>query len=123
MNMDAASVFLNLAWLVPLSVFAWFLVLPGDGPAYRCLVWWPAAAVVIVTLGAYIGAAVAIAFDETLRLAPISWVERPLFAAQAIVACAVIGGGWSYGAACFVAKLLRRFGWTTPPRQLMGTHS
>lgn len=119
--MNTTSVLMNLAGLAPLSVLAWFLVLPSNGPVYRRAVWWPIAAVVIVPLGGYLGVAVAAAFNEQLMLPAFSWVERPIFAAQAVVTCAVIGGGWSYGVACLVAKVLRRWGWTNLPRQLLGT--
>lgn len=121
--MNASSVFMNLATLVPLAVLSWFLVLPAKGPAYRRLVWWPVAAVVIVPLGGYLGAAVGVAFDEPLQLAPFSWVERPFFAARVIATCAVVGGGFSFGVACLVAKQLHRMGWANPPCQLVGPHS
>lgn len=119
--MNTPSVLMHLAGLVPLSVLAWFLVLPSSGPVYRRAAWWPIAAVVFVPLGAGLGVAVAAAFNEPLMLPAISWIEQPVFAAQAVVTCAVIGGGWSYGMACVVAKVLRQWGWTNLPRQLLGT--
>ncbi|APP78119.1 hypothetical protein BJD12_22555 (plasmid) [Xanthomonas vesicatoria ATCC 35937] len=122
-NMDATSVFMHLATLAPLGVLVWFLVLPTNGAFYSRVVCWPRAAVVFVPLGGYIGATVGVAFDEPLRLAPFSWVERPLFAAKVYATCAVVGGGWSYGVACLVAKLLHRLGVPNLPRQLVGTNS
>lgn len=121
--MDATSVIVNLAGLVPLAVTAWFLVLPCSGSVYRRLIWWPVAAIAFVALGGYLGAAVGAAFDESLRLAAFSWIERPLFAAKVIATCALVGRGFSFGVACLVARVLHRFGWTYLPRQLVGAHS
>lgn len=117
------TVFLNLAALVPLSVLAWFLVLPVNGAARSRWVLWPLAAIVIVPLGAYLGAAVGIAFGEPLQLAPFSWVDQPFFAARVIVVCAVVGGGFSFGVATLVAKSLQRMGWTNLPRLLVSARN
>lgn len=108
-KMDSIPVVARLACLTSLAVLAWHLVIPEKGESFiRRLFWWPLAALVIVPLGAELASAVALAFDEPLRLAPFSWVDRPLYAAQVITACAVVGGGWSYGVACLSAALLSR---------------
>lgn len=122
--MNLTLVAANLAGLVPLAVFAWFLVLPRKGESFFSRIfWWPLAAVVIVPLGGFLAAAVGLAFDEPLRLATFSWVDRPLFAIQVIAACAVVGAGWSYGVAFLVAKLLVHLGWIDLPPQNWGKNS
>jgi len=123
-SMDTSAVAANLAGLAPLSVLAWFLVLPRKGESRLSRIgWWPLAAVVIVPLGGFLAAAVGLAFDEPLRLAPFSWIDRPLFAIKVITACAVVGAGWSYGMACLLAKVLHRHGWTIIPPNLLGSTS
>lgn len=121
--MDSTSIAANLAGLVPLAVLAWFLVLPRKFESiFSRIFLWPLAAVVIVPLGGYLAAAVGLAFEEPLRLAPFSWVDRPLFAIKVITACAVVGAGWSYCVALLVAKLLGDLGWTDlHPQQLLGS--
>lgn len=121
--MNATSVVMNLVGLVPLAVLAWFLVLPVKGAVYRRLVWWPLAVIVFVPLGGYLAAVVGVAFDEPLRLAPFSWVDRPFFAAKVIAVCAVVGSGFSFGVACLAAKWLHRKGWKNLPQLLVGAHS
>lgn len=122
--MDTSAVAANLLGLAPLSVLAWFLVLPRNGESRLSRIgWWPLAVIVIVPLGGFLTAAVSLAFGEPLRLAPFSWIDRPLFAIKVITACGVVGAGWSYGVACLVAKVLHRHGWTIIPPNLLARTS
>lgn len=119
--MYSTSVAVNLAGLIPLSVLAWLLVLPRkDEGVFARIFWWPLAAVVMVSLGGFLGAAVGSAFDEPLSLAPFSWVERPLFAFKVISVCAFVGAGWSYGLACIAARILTRHRWVDFPSKYSG---
>ncbi|MCS4309480.1 hypothetical protein M2404_003852 [Rheinheimera pacifica] len=119
--MNTLIVMKNLVLLLPISIILWFLVL--SNARYRLLprfVYIPFLLIITVPLGGYLGAAVAAAFGENLDLAPFSWVEQPLFAAQVIGTCFLVGGSSSYGLSCFAARMLSKLGVKNLPPQLVG---
>lgn len=116
--MDTTTVILNLAMLVPAATICWYLVLRLKcDPLFLILILLPLFPVVSVSLGANLGAAVALVFGEQLplassawmQLAPFYWVERPLYALQVVGICGLVGAFFSYGTESLLSNVLKSF--------------
>lgn len=106
--MNAETIALNLALLMPLTTCAWLMALPRSGSrrVVPAIAWLVLLAMTAVPLGGFLAALVAQAFGEVLVLAPFSWVDEPLKAISILGVCGLIGGSTSFSLAMLIRGLV-----------------